>query len=334
MKKVILVLFLITIAFLAWCFIGSDTNFSENKKALYIPTDGTFNNVTDSLEQNNLLLIPSIFKYAAGIIGYDKNVKPGKYVFKNGASLYKIIRTLHSGSQTPVNFVITKIRTKEDMAQKVAANFECDSASFINYIENNDSLTHYGLDTNTVMTAIIPNTYSILWNTSAAKIFKKLFAAQETFWTNDRRQKAAALNLSTKEVYTLASIVEEETAKEEDKGNIASVYLNRKNKGMKLCADPTIKYAMRAFELKRIYDKYLQTPSPYNTYRYAGLPPGPICTPSIKTIDAVLNEPATDYLFFVAKPDFSGLSNFAATAEEHAVNAEKYRRFIDNINIK
>jgi UPF0755 protein len=208
-KKIILILFLIGVAFLAWCFIGSDTNFSESKKPLYIPTGSTFDNVMDSLEQDTLVKMPVIFKYVATIIGYDKNIKPGKYVFKSGTSLFKIVRTLRSGSQTPVNLVITKLRTKEDLAQKIAADFECDSTAFSNYIESNDSLINYGLDTNTVMTAIIPNSYSILWTTAPAKIFKRLFAAQEKFWTTERREKAAALNLTTKEVYTLARIVEE-----------------------------------------------------------------------------------------------------------------------------
>jgi UPF0755 protein len=331
MKKIIFFLFLIIIAFAAWFFLAPDTNFSDSKKALYIKTGSSFENVMDSVEQNNIIQIPIIFKYVAQIISYDKNVKPGKYVIQNGTSLYKIIKTLRSGSQTPVNLIIIKLRTREDLAQKIAANFECDSNTFVNYINNNDSLSHYSLDTNTVLTAIIPNTYSMLWTTPPAKIFKRLFVAQEKFWTSERKQKAAALSLTPKQAYTLASIVEEETTKDEDKGNIASVYLNRRNAGMKLSADPTIKFAMRDFGLKRIYDKYLLTPSPYNTYQHLGLPPGPICTPSIKTIDAVLNEPATNYLYFVAKPDWSGLSNFAATYSEHQVNARNYQHFLDSL---
>ncbi|HTC00071.1 MAG TPA: endolytic transglycosylase MltG [Ferruginibacter sp.] len=331
MKKFLFFLFLIIIAFAAWFFLAPDTNFSDSKKALYIKTGSSFENVIDSVEQNNIVQVPIIFKYVAQIIGYDKNIKPGKYVIQNESSLFKIIRTLRSGSQTPVNLVIIKLRTREDLAQKIAANFECDSTTFINYITNSDSLSNYLLDTNTVMTAIIPNTYTMLWTTPASKIFKRLFNAQEKFWTSERKHKAAELSLTTKQAYTLASIVEEETTKDEDKGNIASVYLNRRNSGMKLSADPTIKFAMRDFGLKRIYDKYLLTPSPYNTYQHLGLPPGPICTPSIKTIDAVLNEPATNYLYFVAKPDWSGLSNFSATYGEHQVNARNYQRFLDSL---
>jgi UPF0755 protein len=331
MKKILFLLFLIIIAFAAWFFLAPDTNFKESKKALYIKTGSSFTDVMDSVEQNNILQAPIIFKYVAQIVGYDKNVKPGKYAVKNEMSLFAFIRMLRSGSQSPVNLVIIKLRTREDLAQKIAADFECDSTTFIQYINNNDSLLNYGLDTNTVMTAIIPNTYSILWTTPCPKIFKRLFAAQEKFWTDERKQKAHALHLTPKEVYILASIVEEETTKDDDKGNIASVYLNRKNDGMKLSADPTVKFAMQDFTLKRIYDKYLLNPSPYNTYQHFGLPPGPICTPSIKTIDAVLDEPATNYLYFVAKPDWSGLSNFSATFEEHQVNARNYQHFLDSL---
>jgi UPF0755 protein len=200
-------------------------------------------------------------------------------------------------------------------------------------LNNRDSLKIYGLDTNTVMTAIIPNTYSILWNTSAKNIFKKLYDEQEKFWNDERRRKATGLNLSPAQAYTLASIIEEETNMQEDKGKIASVYLNRLETGMKLGADPTVKFAMKDFGLKRIYFKHLQFQSPYNTYQHPGLPPGPICTPSSKTIDAVLNAPTTAYLYFVAKPDLNGYSNFAATYEEHMRFAKQYQQALDSLVI-
>ena len=192
----------------------------------------------------------------------------------------------------------------------------------------------YGLDTNTVMTAIIPNTYNFLWNTSGRGIFKKLYDEQEIFWSEERRKKAAGLNLTPAQAYILASIVEEETNKEPDKGKIASVYLNRLETGMRLAADPTVKFAMRDFGLKRIYFKHLEFRSPYNTYQNSGLPPGPICTPSSKTIDAVLNAPSTSYLFFVAKPDLNGYSNFASNYTEHKKYAKEYQQALDSLMIK
>ena len=181
------------------------------------------------------------------------------------------------------------------------------------------------------MTAIIPNTYLLQWNSTFKKLFTRLKSEEEKFWTDDRKAKAAAKNLTPAEVYTMASIVEEETNKPEDKLLIASSYINRINKGMKLEADPTVKYAMRNFGLKRILHGHLQYESPYNTYRNVGLPPGPICTPSTKTIDAVLGAPKTDYIFFVAKPDFKGYSNFAATYAEHLVFAKAYQKALDSL---
>ncbi len=186
------------------------------------------------------------------------------------------------------------------------------------------------------MTAIIPNTYEIYWNTSPHKIFKKIYSGYEQFWNDTRKQKAAALNLKPEQVYILSSIIEEETNAKQDKGKIASVYLNRLNAGMRLEADPTIKFALHNFTLKRIYKNYIDscTSSPYNTYIKKGLPPGPICTPSSTTIDAVLNAPVTEYLYFVAKPDNSGLSNFTASYKEHMINAKNYQHYLDTINIK
>jgi UPF0755 protein len=238
---------------------------------------------------------------------------------------------LRSGNQAPVKLVITKLRTKEDLAKKIGDNFECDSGVVMQFLDANDSLSKYNLDTNTVLTAIIPNTYSLTWNNTPSKIFKKLYAEQQAFWKPERKKKAENLHLGIKDVYILSSIVEEETNKDEDKGKIASIYLNRMRQGMKLAADPTVKFAMRDFELKRIRFKHLSFNSPYNTYQNPGLPPGPICTPSIKTIDAVLNMPATDYLYFVARNDFSGFSNFSTGYAEHLKNAKAYQEALDSI---
>ncbi|MBL0144431.1 MAG: endolytic transglycosylase MltG [Chitinophagaceae bacterium] len=174
-------------------------------------------------------------------------------------------------------------------------------------------------------------TRTALLDSSVSKIFKKLYVEQEKFWTSERKQKAHGLNLSPRQVYTLASIVDEETNNEADKGKVASVYLNRLETGMKLEADPTVKFAMRDFGLKRILTKHLSYPSAYNTYQHTGLPPGPICTPSGKTIDAVLNAPQTNYIFFVAQPNFSGLSNFASNYQEHLGYAKIYQVWIDSL---
>lgn len=318
-------------AFAAWRLFGPNTNFSNNKINFYIKTGNNFNQVMDNITAEAIVKNPVTFRWVAVKLGYDKKVKAGKYVIEKGSSIYDIIKKLRSGRQTAVSLVINKLRTKEDLAKKIGSNFECDSTAFMELLNNADSLKKYELDTNTVMTAIIPNTYSFLWNTPAQTIFKKLYQQQVVFWNDERRRKAEALHLTTQQAYTLASIVEEETNKEADKGKIASVYLNRLEKGMKLGADPTVKFAMKDFGLKRIYNKYLQYPSPYNTYLHTGLPPGPVCTPSAKTIDAVLNAPGTAYLYFVAKPDLKGFSNFATTYEEHMRFAKEYQLALDSL---
>ena len=232
---------------------------------------------------------------------YWNYIKPGKYEIKKDASIFSIIRMLRNGQQAPVNLVITKIRTKEDLAHLVGNRFECDSLHMIRFLNNGDSLKDYSLDTQTVMTAVLPNTYTYFWNTNARKIFQKLYDDSQEFWTKERKQQAADHNLTPEKAYILASIIEEETNAETDKPNIASVYLNRIEKSMPLQADPTIKFAMRNFRLKRIYEKYLFVESPYNTYRNKGLPPGPICTPSRETVDAVLNSPKNRIFIFCSK---------------------------------
>jgi UPF0755 protein len=229
----------------------------------------------------------------------------------------------------PVNLVITKLRTREDLASLIGRKFECDSASFMRYMNNTDTLKFYELDTNTFMTMVFPNTYTYFWNTTPSRIFKKMEIAAEAYWTTARLQEASNHNLNRKTAYILASIVEEETTRKDDKPKIASVYLNRITTGMRLSADPTVKFALRRFDLKRVYEKYLLVESPYNTYMNAGLPPGPICTPSMESLDAVLNAPQTKYFYFVAKPDFSGYSNFAETFPEHIKYAREYQKALD-----
>ena len=329
-RVIIIILFILT-AFAAWRLFGSNTNFEESKKSFYIRTGSSFDDVIRDLDTQHLIKNPRTFEWVAKQLGYDEKVKAGKYVIEKGSSIFAIVRMLRSGRQTPVNLVINKLRTKEDFARKIASSFECDSAEMMSLLNNQDSLYKFKLDTNTVMTAIIPNTYSFFWNTTAARIFKRLFEEHEVFWNEERKKRAAGLNLTPAQVYILASIVEEETNMEADKGKIASVYLNRMETGMRLAADPTVKFAMKNFSLTRIYHKHLAFPSPYNTYQNPGLPPGPICTPSTKTIDAVLNAPSTSYLYFVAKPDLRGYSNFSITYEEHLRNAKAYQQALDSI---
>jgi UPF0755 protein len=237
----------------------------------------------------------------------------------------KILRELRNGRQEPVKLVIVKFRTKEALAGAISRKLEIDSTSFLSFLKSNDSLKSFGLDSNTAMTALFPDSYTYFWNTTPSKVFRKFHEASEKIWTDERKQKAAQHNLSPAQAYILASIIEEETNDASDKPIMASVYMNRLAKGIRLGADPTVKFAMKNFELKRIYEKHTQFESPYNTYLHAGLPPGPICTPSSETLDAVLNAPSTDYLFFVANSDFSGKHIFTSTYPEHLKYARLYQ---------
>lgn len=335
MKKIILPIFIALILFViyaAWNIIGP-TVHAPAEKYFYIKTGEKYDGVVNSLKNAKVINSTFFFKIIAKRVKYDQNVKPGRYEINNGSNILDLIRMLKGGRQSPVKLVINKIRTKEDLAGKIGNAFEADSAEVMNFIMNKDSLAPYHLDTNTVMTMVIPNTYLVTWNGNFKKVFKRLLSEHDQFWTKERSAKAATLGLSPDKVYTLASIIEEETNKKEDKGLIASVYLNRIRKGMKLEADPTVKYAMRNFGLKRILHGHLAYQSPYNTYLNTGLPPGPICTASMNTIDAVLNAPPTNYIFFVAKPDFGGYSNFAESYAEHLFFAKAYQKALDSLII-
>lgn len=335
MKKIIgilLALVVIVGAVVAFIFLGPATGFSSSKEALYIRSNAaTKEAVLDSLRTNQIIKNEAAFSFLADRLNYWTTIKPGKYEFKKGTSLLTIVRMLRNGRQTPVNLVITKLRTKEDLARLVGSRFEFDSTQMLAYLNNPDSLSKYNIDPERSMALVLPDTYTYFWNTTPSRVFKKLAEESEKFWTDERKQKAQAYGLTPVQAYTLASIVEEETNANAEKGNIASVYLNRINKGMPLQADPTVKFALKDFGLKRIYEKHLAVESPYNTYRNTGLPPGPICTPSRKTIDAVLNSPQTNYLYFVASPKFDGTHDFSVTYDEHLQKAKQYQQALNQL---
>jgi UPF0755 protein len=330
-KKLLLLVFLSAIliaAIAGFLILGPATSFESDHYELYIRTGMDFGTLDSLIKKDEVISHPAVFKWLANRISYPANIKAGKFEIHKGMSLLNILKMLKNGRQVPVNLVITKLRTREDLASLIGRKFECDSLSFMRFINNTDTLGEFGLDTNTMMTMVFPDTYTYFWNTTPTRIFKKMEAAANAFWTDDRVKQAEAHHLNRVTAYILASI-EEETTRKDDKPKIASVYLNRIATGMRLSADPTVKFALRRFDLKRVYEKYLLVESPYNTYRNAGLPPGPICTPSLESLEAVLHAPDTKYFYFVAKPDFTGYSNFAETYSEHIKNAREYQKALD-----
>lgn len=326
-KKIIIFIVLLLLAaggFVGWKFLGPAVSTSGGE-FFYIKTGSTYAEVKQELLNKKYIKSSTWFDWASKVLRF-KNAKPGRYKLKKGMSLFKLVRMLRAGNQSQLNFVITKIRTREDFARKAGNIFEFDSLQMIQFLNNMDSLKPYGLDTNTVTSAMMPLTYTLNWNSSPEKVFQSCYTAYKKFWTKERLTKVDSLHLTRIEVTTLASIVEEETLKKSDKPNIASVYLNRVRLGMPLQADPTVKFAMKDFALKRITGAHLKFVSPYNTYLNRGIPPGPICTPSAESIDAVLNAPATEYIFFVASSKFDGSSIFTTNLSDHSKYARLYQQ--------
>lgn len=336
MKKAIWIVFIIVClgaGMGAWLAFGSATKFQDDRKLVFLYDQ--YNVEKDMMTQlsgTEGIKCPTLFNFLAKRLGIWAKLKNGRYVLNNGESMLQILRDLRNNKQAPARLIINKIRTREDLAGLIGKEFSIDSTHAMIYLSSNDSLAQVGADTNTVMSDVIPDTYELKWNSTMTKILSRLKDYSDEFWAkNDRKEKAEKLGLSPLQVYTLASIVEEETNAKDEKGNIASVYYNRFKTGMRLGADPTVKFALHNFELKRIMSNDLKVESPYNTYKINGLPPGPICTPSKKTIDAVLNMPTTDYLYFVADSKMNGKHVFSKTYQEHLSYANQYHQKLDSI---
>lgn len=338
-KRIILPVLVVLIAvagFFAWKFMGSAVKIKDmDKPYLFIKTGSTPGDVKKELLANEFLKTTTWYDMVAKILKY-KTVRPGRYKLKEGMSLVDLVRMLRSGDQSLVNFTITKIRTKETLASRIGKLFETDSLQMINFLNSPDSLKRFDLDTNTAMVMALPLTYPIKWNTTPSGIFEQFEAAYKNFWTDQRQSQAQNLGLTPAKVSTLASIIDEETNAAKDRPLIASVYLNRIRTGMPLQADPTIKFALRSFGLKRVWRSHIDSAasSPYSTYEYKGLPPGPICTPQLETMDAVLTSPKTEYFYFVASPALDGSSTFATNLTDHNKFAREYQKELNRRKIK
>ncbi len=323
-------------AFAYVLFFRPATKFKEEQTIVYLSKSSVSKMfVKEQMKKNLQPVAYTTFLGLAEWSGYWKKIKPGRYIIEQNSGVFTVFRKLYGGRQDPVTLTINKFRTNNDIAKYAASKLEFTENEITRFINNKDSLNSLGLSKETMMTVIIPNTYEIYWNSSPRSFMERMIRESNTFWNDKRIEQAKELGLSKEEIITIASIVEEETNDNTEKPLIASVYINRLKKEMPLGADPTIKFALGNFMLKRITVNHIKSSSnsPYNTYSRKGVPPGPICTPSVSSIDAVLKGEETSYLYFCAKADFSGSHSFASTAEEHFANARKYRKALDSLGI-
>ncbi len=303
---------------------------------LYIPSGVGYATVMDSLKKNNIIQDELSFSFLAKLMKYQERVKAGRYKIKSNMGNLEAIRMLRAGRQEPVKVTFTNVRLKEQLPGKICKNLEADSVAFAAMINDPEYVKKWGFDTVTVTTMFLPNTYEFYWNTSAEQAFERFNKEYKKFWTEDRLKKAQSIGFSPAQVSTLASIIEAETNQNDEKRRMAGTYINRltaEETNRKLQADPTLKFALKDFGIKRILNVHKEVESPYNTYKYPGLPPGPINLPSITSIDAVLNYEKNNYLYFCAKEDFSGHHNFAVTYSDHLANARLYQAALDKRNI-
>lgn len=332
-----LIIIILTLASLAYSYYNKiykqNVRIDLKDEFVYIPTGSTFDDVIRILTEEQILNDISSFEWLAEIKKYNQNVKPGKYRIKKGMNNNELVNLLRSGQQEPVQLSIRGFRNYQLLAGYVSHKLEADSNSICDIFENEMMAQKYGFNENTFLCIIIPNTYEFYWNTSAEAFMERMAKEYKKFWNNDRKNKALSIGLSQTEVATLASIIQLETNKQDEMPNIAGVYINRLNKDMLLQADPTVIYAVGDFSIRRVKQEHLTYDSPYNTYLYKGLPPGPICIPYPYSIDAVLNYNKHNFLYFCAREDFSGYHVFAKTLEEHINNARKYQRELNKKKI-
>jgi UPF0755 protein len=317
----------ISFSFYAYQIVYTPNILVDKEDRLILVKDGsTFKDIQKELHDGDFVQDLVSFSFLARITGYDDQIKPGRYVLRKNMTNMEALRILRSGKQEPVRITFNNVRLVSDLAEKVSRNLELTPQEFeVKLIEfalaNKD-----GFDKHNVIAMFIPNTYEVYYNIAPEALIKRMRNEYENFWNESRKQKAAAIGLSPVEVSVLASIVQAETVKREEAPTIASLYLNRLKQGIPLQADPTLVFAVGDFSLKRVLNEHKEIDSPYNTYRYAGLPPGPINLPEINSIDAVLNYVPSNYLYMCAKEDFSGYHNFTNDYNEHMNNAIRYQR--------
>lgn len=343
LRRVVIAVGLVGVcAALIWGYVQYTRVYQNNvelgeKKSAYvcIPTGSDFASTMSIFKESSYIKDFDSFERYANVRGYFNKIRPGRYKLVKGMSNHRLLNMLQSGMQEPVRLAINNIRTKEKLASIIGKNLEPDSLKIITLLNSDSVAASLGMTPETIISLFIPNTYEMYWNISASDLIGRMKKEYDGFWSKKGRQhKADSMSLTREQVITVASIVDEETNYSPEMPTIAGVYLNRIKKGMLLQADPTVKFAIGDPTIRRILNRHLVFDSPYNTYKYKGLPPGPIALPSIEAIDAVLNSHKTDYLYFCAKADFSGAHAFATNEADHLKNAREYQAALNKRNIK
>ena len=301
---------------------------------IYVNENKDYNDLLSQLQSIAHIKDVNTFDYIARTVKYPKKMRTGRYAVTPAMTCKHLLQNLRNGSQIPCRVTFNNIRLKEDFVRRISEQLMFSEGELFQQLNDSAFCDQFGFDTNTILCMFIPNTYEMYWNISIEKFMKKMKLEYDRFWTPERIEKAQEIPLTLIQISVLASIVEEETAASAEYPTVAGLYINRLKRGILLQADPTVKYAMGDFSLKRILFIHLENDSPYNTYKHSGLPPGPIRVPSIRSIDAVLDYAQHNYIYMCAKEDFSGKHNFATTLREHNSNAAKYRAALNRNNIK
>ena len=325
---------LLVILGITYYFFFSNINAQEKTVYLYIDEDDNVDSVFAKVKPLATDAGMTGFSTLVRHSSYDEHIRTGRYEIAHGDGAFTLFRRIKNGLQTPLNLTIPSVRTLDRLAGAVGTKLMLDSAALYQALTDEAVCRKLGYDTATIACMFIPNTYDMYWNISQEKFLERMKKESEKFWNDVRLDKAEAMHFTPVQVITLASIIDEETANDDEKPMVAGMYVNRINADMPLQADPTIKFALKDFSLKRIYNSMLSVNSPYNTYRNIGLPPGPIRIPTIAGIDAVLDHVHHNYLYMCAKEDFSGTHNFARTYQEHMLNAAKYAAALNHRGIK
>jgi UPF0755 protein len=339
MKKIIswilagIILLLVLAGGVAYYTINSRAFDIKKATCIYINKKKDYNDLLFQLKYTAQIRNINLFTQLATAMKYPENVKSGRYEITPKTTYLEAVRMLRSGRQAPVKLTFNNIRLKEDFAERIGTQLMFDSGILLERLRDPMTTASLGFDTTTILTMFIPNTYEIYWNIPVDKFLERMKKEYIRFWTSERLKKADAIHLSPVEISILAAIVEEETSVKSEYPIVAGLYINRLKKGMLLQADPTVKFAVGDVTLKRILNAHLQVESPYNTYKYSGLPPGPIRIPSINAINGTLNYQEHYYLYMCAKEDFSGTHNFAVTLDEHSRNAQRYQAALNRKHI-